>query len=383
MIAQYRPRIEKKPYYKAEQIIPYIHKMQENLTSAGGKVVVLFSGDTGFYSGCRALYEALRTEINLGRLNAFVHIMPGISSIAYLAACIGESYQDAAVYSMHEKKLSGIANRIRKSEKNFLLMSGAEDVRELGKALLEAQMYKCGILAGYMLSYPEQRIMPLTPEECCNITEEGLYTCFVRNPYANRRKLTHGKADADFIREDVPMTKEEVREVSICKLKLYEDAVVYDIGSGTGSIAAEIAGLSDDIQVYAIERKAEAASLIEKNKKKFCLENITVVAAEAPDGIEGLPVPTHAFIGGSGGRLKEILSALYGINSEMRIVINAVSMETICEIKEILHYYPIQNEDIVQMQISRAKRAGGHRLMLAENPVWICAFDFCPKGGGK
>ena len=60
----------------------------------------------------------------------------------------------------------------------------------------------------------------------------------------------------------------------------------------------------------------------------------------------------------------------------MRVVINAVSMETICEIKEILSLYPVKNEEMVQMQVSRAKRAGEHHLMLAENPVWICAFDF-------
>ena len=74
------------------------------------------------------------------------------------------------------------------------------------------------------------------------LKEEGLYTCFVKNPYATQRRLTHGVADGQFIRDRVPMTKEEIREVSICKLRLKEKAVVYDIGSGTGSIAIEIAG---------------------------------------------------------------------------------------------------------------------------------------------
>ena len=77
------------------------------------------------------------------------------------------------------------------------------------------------------------------------------------------------------------MTKEEVREVSICKLKLCQDAVVYDIGSGTGSIAMEIAGLSPDIQVYAIEQKKEAVTLIQQNMEKFQLENVTVIEAKS------------------------------------------------------------------------------------------------------
>ena len=173
------------------------------------------------------------------------------------------------------------------------------------------------------------------------------------------------------------MTKEEVREVSICKLKLCQDAVVYDIGSGTGSIAMEIAGLSPDIQVYAIEQKKEAVSLIWQNMEKFQLENVTVIEAKAPGGLQNLPKATHAFIGGSGGNLKEILQALYEINPNMRVVINAISMETICELKEIQTLYPIENEEIVQMQLSRAKEAGKYHLMQAENPVWICSFDFC------
>ncbi len=377
LIAPYRARLEKKPYYCAEQIVPFLEEMQESLVLEGGKAVVLFSGDSGFYSGCRILYSALQERIAAGRLRARVRILPGVSSVAYLAACIKESYQDAAIISMHGKKLPDIAGRIRRSEKTFLLTSGAEDVRLLGKALLEAGMEQCVILAGYQLSYPRQQILTLTPKECCEVRDEGLYTCFVRNPYGDFAALTHGRADGDFIREKVPMTKEEVREVSICKLKLGRRSVVYDIGSGTGSIAVEIAGLSEDIRVYAVEQNGEAARLIEKNREKFCLGNITVVEAQAPDGLLGLPAPTHAFIGGSGGRLKEILSELYRRNPRMRVVINAVSMETICGIGEILREYPVENQETVQIQVSRAKKMGEHHLMRAENPVWICAFDFC------
>ena len=137
----------------------------------------------------------------------------------------------------------------------------------------------------------------------------------------------------------------------------------------------EIASLSDDIQVYAIERKKEAVSLIQKNKEKFALENINVVEMEAPEGLMNLPPATHAFIGGSGGKLKEILETLRQINHSMRIVINAVSMETICEIKEIASVYQVKEMEIVQLQVSRAKETGSYHLMQAENPVWICTFD--------
>lgn len=377
LIEGYQPKFEKKPFYRADQIIPYLKEIQEkDLLTDCGKVVILFSGDSGFYSGCPALYQSLKAAIVSGNLEASVRIMPGISSVAYFAACIGESYHDAAIYSLHGKELPNLARRIKREEKTFLLMSGVNDVNRIGKLLIEAGLNDCEILAGYQLSYPEQKILSLTPEECCELKEEGLYICCIRNYGAKFTELTHGKADTEFIRDKVPMTKEEIREVSICKLKLHNGAVVYDIGSGTGSIAIEIAGLSDIIQVYAVEKKEEAVSLIKKNKEKFQLENIEVIPGKAPEAFAGLTIPTHAFIGGSSGNLNVILSALYRMNPKMRVVINAVSIETICEIKEILSFYPVENEEIVQIQVSRSRRAGTYNLMQAENPVWICSFNF-------
>ena len=176
------------------------------------------------------------------------------------------------------------------------------------------------------------------------------------------------------------MTKEEVREVSICKLHLTENAVVYDIGSGTGSVAIEIAGVPGRVQVYAIERKPEAVELLRKNRAQFHMDNIQIIEAPAPEGLEELPVPTHAFIGGSGGRLMDILRVLYRKNPHMRIVINAISMETIAELKEVLDTFPVEEEEILQMQVSRVKKLLSYHLPQAENPVWICSFTFRETG---
>ena len=172
------------------------------------------------------------------------------------------------------------------------------------------------------------------------------------------------------------MTKEEVREVSICKLHLTDGAVVYDIGSGTGSVAVEIAGLSETVHVYAVERKPEAVELLRKNREHFHMDNMEIIEALAPEGLEELPVPTHAFIGGSGGRLMDILQTLYRKNPHMRIVINAISMETIAELQEVLEAFPVEDGEILQMQVNRVKKLGSYHLPQAENPVWICSFTF-------
>lgn len=377
IVEPYRTEKEVISCYHAGEMISHLKKLQEKLWYAGiGKVAMLFSGDSGFYSGCRFIYQALEREIKEGRLLASVRVLPGISCVSYLASQIGESYHDAEVYSMHGRMIHNLAGKIKSSAKTFLLMSGAEDMRLLGKLLLDAGLASCEITAGYQLSYDEQQIRTYTPQECLQVEEEGLYACLVQNSDAGKSKLTHGIRDSAFFRERVPMTKEEVRDVSICKLHLHGEAVVYDIGSGSGSVAIEIAALSDGLSVYAIEKEQAAAALINKNKEKFGLQNLSVLETEAPDGLLSLPMATHAFIGGSGGKMKEILPALYRKNSSMRIVLNMITLETVCEVKSLLSGYTLKDAELVQLQANRVRKVGNYHLPKAENPVWILAFTF-------
>lgn len=386
MIQKYDAKIDKKPYYLADQIIPYLHNFRENkdkfiTENSINKlnVLILFSGDTGFYSGSQKLYTAIKSEIEKGKLDATISVLPGISSVSYMASAIGESYNDAYICSIHGVKLSNIASRISQHSKTYMLMSGVKDVNMIGKLFSQDEIYGLNnstIIVGYQLSYPEEKIMSLSPEECMRLKQDGLYICMIKNNNPITKNITPHINDTDFLREKVPMTKEEIRHISICKLHLKSDSILYDVGSGTGSIAIEAASLSNDIEVYAIEQKFNAVQLIIRNKEKFALDNIHVISAKAPDGIDNLPTPTHAFIGGSGGNLKEIIEYLRIKNPHIRIVINAISIETICEIKEIFSSCDINNADIVQMQISRSNQIGNYHLMQAENPIWICSFEF-------
>ena len=195
------------------------------------------------------------------------------------------------------------------------------------------------------------------------------------------RIITPGIKDEEFIRGKVPMTKEEVRAASVCKLRLSEDSVVYDIGCGTGSVSVEIARLSKKIKVFALDSNPEAVELTKKNAQKFGLENIKVAQGEAPAVLENLPSPTHAFIGGSGGQLKEIISALRNKNPRLRVVMNAVSLESAAAIEEIIKSYGLKEYEIVQFCITRTEKIGSHHLFKANNPVFIFSFEF--NGGEK
>lgn len=399
-----KQNVKKYNYYLSKDIIPLIENIQEN----SAKIVILFSGDTGFYSGCEKLYNELCKHKGMGK----AEVLPGISSLSVLSARTGISWQDAKILSTHgvEPALwkSRLLDAAKHEKKTFFLTSGVADVEEIGN-LLSSEFAKeewknLKIYLGYQLSYPQEWVRCLTVDELCKLMnrdhsdgwqdslqnslqedpqdqlqdkpEEGLYAGMLINEQPKKHRLTPGYPDDVFIRGQVPMTKEEVRSVSICKLHLTEDAVVYDIGSGTGSVSVEIAALSPRVQIYAMEVNGEAVSLLEENCKQFGLHNVRCIRTKAPDGLEDLPVATHAFIGGSKGNLREILWTLYRKNNHMRIVVNAVSMETICQMQELLKELPVEQEEILQLSVTKTKQLGGYHMLQAANPVYIYAFTF-------
>ncbi|MCR4687392.1 MAG: precorrin-6A reductase [Lachnospiraceae bacterium] len=365
--------VKKYPYYLAKDIIPCFDEMPS------GKALILYSGDSGFYSGTAKLYkELLEYKDSHKDREVVIRIFPGISSVSYLAAKLGVAYESANILSIHGRKVNNIVSRIKHNKDSFILVSGKDDITDICERLVKAGLGECVITAGLNLSYPDEKIVEFKAADKIELSD-GIYTLYIFNPNAVSKEAGISLTDEDMIRDAVPMTKEEVRDISISKLHLKNDSVLYDIGSGTGSIAVASALLSDDINVYAIEMKDEAVELINKNKDKFMLDNINVIKAKAPDGLKDLPKATHAFIGGSSGNMKEIIMALRDINLGMRVVINAVSLETIGEISSILNDFNIENEEIIQVQVDRGYKAGSHRLMKAENPVYICAFDLGDK----
>lgn len=359
---------ERCPYYLAKDVVPRIKSQEKE------RIAVLFSGDTGCYSGAGRLYRELLREKEEGSLSAEITILPGISSVSFLAARAGVSWEDAAILSIHGRR-ADVCKAVAENVKTFVLLSGVEDIRNLGRILGENGLEEVEITAGCNLSYPDEKIVRVTPSECMKLEESGLYCCLIQNAQAKGRLMTHGMKDAAFIRGKVPMTKEEIRALSICKLKLTQRAVLYDVGSGTGSVAVECARLSEDIRVFAFEKKPEAVRLLEKNCERFALSNIEIIHKEAPEGMSGLPAPSHVFIGGTGGRLGEILKTLYRQNPSVRIVINAVTLETPGGILEAVKELPVREEEIIQVQVSRAGRAGNYHIMRAENPITICTLQ--------
>lgn len=178
-------------------------------------------------------------------------------------------------------------------------------------------------------------------------------------------------ADKDFIRGEVPMTKQEVRAVSVAKLNLFEDSVLIDVGAGTGSVGIEAATYLKKGKVFAVERKFEAVELIKQNIEKFGIKNLEIIHGTAPDDLS-IKKFDRMFVGGSGGNLEEIIKYFIKYGDEKSIiVINAIALETLSKVQNIFEKYKIKNAEIVNISVSQGKKIGGYTMMYGENPIYI------------
>lgn len=329
------------------------------------KIAVLLSGDSGFYSGAKKLVEALS--------DYEVEVLPGISTVSALAAKWKISWDDMKIVSLHGRS-DNIVDAVRHNRKVFALVGGKRGVSDLCRELLDCNLGNTEILVGSNLSYPGESLTRGVAADFVEYEAEGVSAVILLNQDAEERKTTHGIPDDAFIRGKVPMTKEEVRAVSLAKLGLHNDSVIYDIGAGTGSVSIECALRAPDGEVWAIEHNPVALELLEENRSNFGVSNLRIVSGSAPEAMESLPIPTHAFIGGSSGKLSKILDVLYQKNPGVRIVVNAISLETVAELTVFIKENQITDAEIVNLQVSRSKQVGSHHLMMANNPVYIVSF---------
>ena len=182
-----------------------------------------------------------------------------------------------------------------------------------------------------------------------------------------------GIPDDSFIRGKIPMTKQEIRILTIAKLCLPEDGVIADIGAGTGSISIEAALQMPKGHVFSIERKQEGIDLIKANSAKFEVNNITVIEAEAPDGMAELPELDAAVIGGSGSKLSPILDMLdRKLKHGARLVLNCVTLQTISQASDWLRKDKEEYiYEIIQVQVNRWDQIGPYDMAKALNPIFI------------
>lgn len=346
--------------YNAEKIFAYAEAHPEY-----SHVAVVLSGDTGFYSGAKKLSGMFASDP--GRYE--VELIPGISSVVCLAARLRTTWEDGALISLHGQEENFIQT-VNRNRKTFLLLGGKDAGGRMISALKDYGMDDVTVYIGSRLSYPDEKIVWGHPGELTGSEADGLCAAMILNPRPDRRTGPH-IPDEEFIRGKVPMTKAEVRAVSLAQMELTENAVVYDVGAGTGSVSVEAALSGDRIRVYAIEKKTEAVRLLEQNRKKFRTDGIRIVEGEAPEALRELEPPTHVFIGGSSGNLREILRVVLEKNPSVRIVVNAISLETVGEAMAAIEKGLLKNAQVTQIMASRSRVLGRYHMMTGQNPVYI------------
>ena len=346
--------------YDPAKMLTYVQEHPEHRT-----IAVALSGDVGFYSGARRLISVfegagIRTKL-----------VAGISSVTYFCSRLKIAWEDVKLMSVHGRK-ENLIGAVRTHFRTFTLLGGKDNVASLCEKLEKYGFKNVKLYIGERLHYPEERVTEGTPAELKEKAFDSLCVAIIENP-SYTSGLRSCIPDEEFQRGDAPMTKSEVRSLSVAKLNLNRDSIAWDIGAGTGSVTIEMALAAADGEVYAIEKKPAAAALIEENAKKFGTPNVEVHVGTAPEALTGLPAPTHAFIGGSSGNMKEILQLLLSKNPQVRVVVNAITLETVAEANSCFKELGFTDIDITQIQAAKAKKVGPYEMMMGQNPVYIFA----------
>lgn len=325
------------------------------------RFAVVLSGDTGFFSGAKRLLPLLP--------DCETRVLPGLSSMQTLCARMGTSYEDVVPVSLHGRD-GDIVPDVWQNRRVFALVGGPEGMADLCRTLTEAGLGQVRVTAGERLGYPEERLTAGTAAELAERSFDPLSAALIENDHA--RPFTPGLPDEEFQRgEAVPMTKREVRCCALSRLELTADAVCWDVGAGTGSVSIEMALLARRGKVFAIEKNESALALLAENRRKFHVSNLEVVSGRAPEACRELPAPTHVFIGGSAGNLREIVALVLEKNPAARLVMTAVTLESAAEMTGVMKAFGFTEAETVCLNAARSRAAGPYHLMTAQNPVYI------------
>lgn len=331
-------------------------------TSGAENAVLVYSGDTGFYSGASSMMEKLEA------LGVRARVLPGLSSIQLLAAALGRPWQGWNLVSAHGRTCDPVAECMQ-GRPTFFLTGGSEDPATLCAQLAAEGFGDVQGVVGQCLGTPEEKLFRGSVKELAAGRFNSLSVLLVEAVEGLPRR-TPGLPDEAFERGDVPMTKQEVRAAVLAKLAVRPEDILWDVGAGTGSVSVELALAAPRGRVYAVECRPEGCALIKANREKFRTRNLVLVEGLAPAALSDLPAPDAVFIGGSKGSLAAIVDAALEKNPDARICVSAIALESLSAAVAALTAKG-RTVQVSQLAVSRAKAVGGLHLMMAQNPIYL------------
>ena len=331
-------------------------------TSGAENAVLVYSGDTGFYSGASSMLEKLEA------LGVRARVLPGLSSIQLLAAALGRPWQGWNLVSAHGRTCDPVAECMQ-GRPTFFLTGGSEDPATLCAQLAAEGFGDVQAVVGQCLGTPEEKLFRGSVKELAAGRFNSLSVLLVEAAEVLPRRAP-GLPDEAFERGDVPMTKQEVRAAVLAKLAVRPEDILWDVGAGTGSVSVELALAAPRGRVYAVECRPEGCALIKANREKFRTRNLVLVEGLAPDALSDLPAPDTVFIGGSKGSLAAIVDAALDKNPDARICVSAIALESLSAAVAALTAKG-RAVQVSQLAVSRARAVGGLHLMMAQNPIYL------------
>ncbi|RJQ39056.1 MAG: precorrin-6y C5,15-methyltransferase (decarboxylating) subunit CbiE [Nitrospiraceae bacterium] len=357
-----------------DETIKFIHS---SLVARPSSFITLFaSGDPTFFGiGRRAIREFGKD---------MVEIFPDLSSIQIAFSRIKESWDDAFLMSLHggpdpEKRrrlpyeITDIPSLLQKYPKIAILTDKENNPSAISKVLILSPIAHSLLPVMYVcekLGYPDEKITEGAPEEIAGMTFETPNVVIIKSAVSSQQSaVSFGLKENEIIHSRGLITKDEVRAVTIHRLRLPQRGVLWDIGAGSGSVSIEAARLYPELKVFAIEKNEEQIKNIKENRIKFDATNIETIKGPAPDVLINLPAPDRVFIGGSGGKLKDIIGLIAKMQTAI-IVINAATVETLN-----IAVAGLQRNgflvDVSQVSVSRMKKIGEGSSFSALNPVFV------------
>lgn len=335
------------------------------------RMVVLASGDPNFYGIANYVMGKLGKDI--------VEIIPNVSAMQVAFARIKESWEDAVIVSVHSRPIGDIVETVRSNHKIGIFTDDEHTPDTIARVLLEHgvdgyQAYVCQNLGREDEEVIETDLHSLCKTKLSPLNILILLRVQQKKPAGALCPRRLGIPDEEFHQrrpKEGLITKQEVRAVSLAKMRLTDEGVLWDIGAGSGAVSIEASFLIRKGRIYAIEKNDADVAIIKKNLRKFHVPNVEVVHTFAPDNLVELPDPTAVFIGGSGGRMEEILDFVsHRLKPGGRIVINIVVLENLSTAVNALKargFVP----DVTLVNVARSTNVIELTRFEAVNPVFV------------
>jgi len=354
------------PDFKGEkQTFGDLSLMLDLLKSTDKRVVVLSSGDPNFFGIARFMLRNLPKER--------IEIFPNVTSVQYAFARIKEPWDDAIFLSVHGRGLKGAIDRIIAADKAAVLTDEKNSPAAIAKELIDRgaegyDVYLCEDLGLASEKFTRTDVRGLAELSCSPLNLLILIKAW--EPSLAQHPVM-GIADDEYATARKLITKQEIRAVTLAKLQLQNDLVLWDIGAGSASVSIEAGNLMPNGKVYALEKNPPYLTFIRDNLKKFASKNVMLVEAYAPEGFDDLPNPDRVFIGGSGGMLEEIIDAVdRRLKPDGIIVLNAVTLDTLTKAVEFLedHGYGVE---VACINVAKTVGLTEYKLFESHNPVYV------------